>query len=424
MLSGSEREIWQDTAVTASRSSVRLFRNPGDTFHSLAQRHDITRTLIRIWVGKYEAGGLDEDVASAALITEARIAALERLVGKQALELKFLKGALKALRGREAALRPSSPAPWCLSVAKGCRLMGMARSSFYDRPERPADDTAIVEAMVSICDEFEFYGYRRVGAALRQQGVVVNHKKIRRLMVEYDLQPRMRRRFVATTDSNHDSPIFPNLAKDVVPMGSNQLWMADITYVALPARFVYVAVVLDAWSCMIVGYAIGRSIDARLTMAALSAAVERRMPPPGCVHRSDRGLPVCRRGLPAASRQPWSGGLDGPQGNPYDNAKAESFMKTLKVEAIYPMVLETLEEVAAHLPHFIDEVYNKAGSIRRWDISAQSSSRINTSGTLANQRPDLCPPAGAHSIRRFAHASIADHPLCFMSLAAAIIWSR
>ena len=167
--------------------------------------------------------------------------------------------------------------------------MGIARSTYYDRLEKAADDTAIVEAMFAISDEFEFYGYRRVGAALRQQGLVVNHKKIRRLMREHDLQPRIRRRFVATTDSDHDGPIFPNLARDIVPTGPNQLWVSDITYVALPARFIYVAVILDAWSRMIVGYAIGRSIDARLTVAALKAAIERRNPPRGCVHHSDRG---------------------------------------------------------------------------------------------------------------------------------------
>jgi putative transposase len=116
-----------------------------------------------------------------------------------------------------------------MSVAEGCRLMGITRSTYYGQPERAADDTAIVEAMFAICDAFEAYG-RRVGAALRQQGLVVNHKKIRRLMREYALQPRIRRRFVATTDSNHDGPIFPNLAKDLVPSGPNQLWFCDITY--------------------------------------------------------------------------------------------------------------------------------------------------------------------------------------------------
>jgi putative transposase len=167
--------------------------------------------------------------------------------------------------------------------------MGIARSTYYDRPECAADDTAIVEAMSAICDEFEFYGYRRVGAALRQQGFAVNHKKIRRLMREHDLQPRIRRRFVTTTDSNHEGPIFPNLAQDVVPTGPNQLWVSDITYVALPSRFLYVAVILDTWSRMIVGYAIGRSIDARLTVAALKTAIGRRNPLSGCIHHSDRG---------------------------------------------------------------------------------------------------------------------------------------
>jgi putative transposase len=107
--------------------------------------------------------------------------------------------------------------------------MGIARSTYYDKPTRTLDDTALVEAMAAICDEFEAYGWRRVRAALRHQGIVVNHKKIRRLMREHDLQPRTRRRFVATTDSDHDGPIFPNRAKDMVVDGPNQLWVADIT---------------------------------------------------------------------------------------------------------------------------------------------------------------------------------------------------
>jgi putative transposase len=112
----------------------------------------------------------------------------------------------------------------------------------------------------------------------------VNHKKIRRLMSEHDLLPRMRRRFVAMTDSDHDSPIFPNRAADLVVDGPNQLWVADITYVAITAGFVYVALILDAWSRRAVGYALSQSIDARLTVAALKAAMAERQPPPGCNH--------------------------------------------------------------------------------------------------------------------------------------------
>ena len=237
--------------------------------------------------------------------------------------------------------------------------MSIARSTYYDHPMKAADNTAIVEAMFAICDAFEFYGYRRVGAALRQQGFVVNHKKIRRLMRGHDLQPRVRRRFVATTDSNHDGLIFPNRAKGVVPIGPNQLWVSDITYVTLPTRFIYVAVILDAWSRMIAGYAIGRSIDARLTLAALKAAIERRQPPPGCIHHSDRGSQYAAQIYRDALQANDLIGSMGRRGNPYDNAKAESFMKTLKVEAVYPLAFESFEDVAEQLPQFIEEVYNK-----------------------------------------------------------------
>ena len=130
----------------------------------------------------------------------------------------------------------------------------------------------------AICDEFECYGYRRVGAALRHQGVVVNSKKLRRLMRENDLQPKRRRRYVVTTDSNHGGPIFPDLAKDLVPDRPNQLWVADLTYVAIPDGFVYLAAILDAWSRKVVGYAISRSMDARIAVAALKAAIRGRAP--------------------------------------------------------------------------------------------------------------------------------------------------
>jgi putative transposase len=126
--------------------------------------------------------------------------------------------------------------------------MRIARSTYYATPPAPKDDTAIVEAIAGVCDEFESYGWRRVQAALRQQGLIVNHKKIKRLMRKHGLQPKIRRRHVATTDSDHDQPIFPNLAKDMIIDGPDRLWVADITYVAIAVGFVYVAVILDAWS--------------------------------------------------------------------------------------------------------------------------------------------------------------------------------
>lgn len=235
--------------------------------------------------------------------------------------------------------------------------MGLARSTFYDAATRSVDDTALVEAMAAICTSFEAYGWRRVQAALRQQGLVVNHKKVRRLMREHDLQPRIRRRFVATTEGDHDRPIFPNLARDTVPNGPDQLWVADLTYVAVSGGFVYVAIILDAWSRRVVGYALGRSIDVRLTLAALRTALTSRRPMAGLIHHSDRGSQYAAEAYRAELVRHGLIGSMGRRGNPYDNAKAESFMKTLKVEGVYPMAYESFAEVAADLPRYID-TYN------------------------------------------------------------------
>ncbi|KAA8610031.1 transposase [Salipiger aestuarii] len=236
-------------------------------------------------------------------------------------------------------------------------MMGVARSSFYADPGPKPGDAAIIEEIRAITDEFEGYGYRRVDAELRHRGMVVNSKKVRRLMRENGLNPRRRRRTTRTTDSDHGGPIFPFIAKEFEVHGPDQLWVADLTYITIAGGFVYAALILDAWSRRVVGFAIGRSIDARLAAKALRNAIAERRPLPGCVFHTDRGSQYAselHRGILA--EHGFSGSMS-RRGNPYDNAKAESFMKTLKVEDAYLMEYETFDEVTTGLPRFI-EAYN------------------------------------------------------------------
>ena len=235
--------------------------------------------------------------------------------------------------------------------------MDLPRSSFYAAPNPVAEDP-IIGVIRSITETCRNYGYRRVTAELRHRGHVVNSKKVRRIMRENGLNPKRKRRYVATTDSSHDSPIYPNVANGFEVHGPDQLWVGDITYVATSTGFVYLAVILDAWSRKVVGYGLGRNIDTRLTAAALNAAIASRHPLPGCVFHTDRGAqyaaPRHRRIL---ERHGFFGSMS-RRANPYGNAQAESFMKTLKVEAVYVTEYETFYDVAADLPNFIDNVYN------------------------------------------------------------------
>ena len=291
--------------------------------------------------------------------------------------------------------------------------MGIARSTYYDKPAISIDDTALVETMAAISESFEAYGYRRMQAALRHRGLVVNHKKLRRLMREHGLQPRRRRRYIATTDGDHDLPIFPNLARDMVPDVLNQLWVADITYVAINIGFVYVAVILDAWSRRVVGYAIGRSIDVRLTLAALHSAIDARRPPLGCVHHGDRGSQYAAGRYRQALAQHGLVGSMGRRGNPYDNAKAESFMTRRAAKRIRsrsrPSIRWPMRRSRMSQPTFRASSISSttlADYTLRSAISVRSSSRINTPGSRSKPQPDPVYPQGRTPIPRLTGSNL------------------
>jgi putative transposase len=241
--------------------------------------------------------------------------------------------------------------------------MSLAPSSYYHRAkprsaEAVAEEARLVVRMREICAEFPRYGYRRVTAQLKAEGERVNHKRVSRIMREQDLRVRPKRRFVVATDSDHDGPIFPDPAKDLAPTGPDQLWVADPTCIRVLTGFVYLAVVLDAWSRRVVGWALGRRIDADLALAALEAAIAGREPPPGCVRHGDRGSRYASE--PYRNKLAAHGlhGSMGRRGNPHDDAKAESFMTTLKHEEVHPGGYETFQDVVARLPPFLEEVYN------------------------------------------------------------------
>ncbi len=235
--------------------------------------------------------------------------------------------------------------------------MNLARSTYYDAGDIAPDD-AVLGEIREIVGAFRGYGYRRVSAELRHRGRLVNSKKVRRIMRENDLNRKRKRRHVVTTDSDHDKPIYPNLAPGFEVHGPNQLWVGDITYVAIRSGFCYLAVVMDIWSRKVVGYALGRAIDQRLTTAALRSAIAARRPFPGCVFHSDRGVQYAAGSHRRLLKAHGFVGSMSRRGNPYDNPHAESFMKTLKVEAVYTTEYDSFEDVVADLPGFIENIYN------------------------------------------------------------------
>jgi len=239
--------------------------------------------------------------------------------------------------------------------------MGISRSIYYYRPKRnllkKKRDADIADLIEKIAYQYPYYGYRRITAALRRKKMVVNHKKVLKIMKKMGIQCRKKKRFVATTNSKHNLKVYPNLAKDLVVDRTNKLWCADITYIRILTAFVYLAAIIDAFSRKIVGYALGRTLAAKLPLEALKMAIGGRNTD-NLIHHSDKGIQYCSHDYIDLLNANGILVSMSAKGSPYDNAFIESFFKTLKAEEVYLWEYETYADVIDRVPYFIEDVYN------------------------------------------------------------------
>jgi putative transposase len=250
-----------------------------------------------------------------------------------------------------------------LTIERMVELGRVSRSGFYrfekDEPPQPDGDMELRDAIHRIALEWPSYGRPRITAELRRQGWTVNHKRVRRLLREDNLLCIRKRKFVVTTDSNHGRRVYPNLAGKMTLTGVDQLWVADITYVRLQEEFVFLAVILDAYSRRVIGWALDRTLEDDLTLAALRMAMASRSIRPGLVHHSDRGSQYASKDYTDLLKDR---GIDismSRKGNPWDNAACESFMKTLKYEEVFRNEYRDLVEAKRSIERFLEKLYNE-----------------------------------------------------------------
>lgn len=209
-----------------------------------------------------------------------------------------------------------------------------------------------------IC-EMPGYGYRRVTKQLQRDGYSINHKKVLKIMRENELLCKRKRSYRRTTNSKHPYPRYPNLIKEIVPNTPNQIWVADITYIRIATRFIYLAVIIDIFSRKVVGWSLSQSLDAKLTISALDRAIANRIPLTGLIHHSDQGFQYAWPDYVHKLKEHKIEISMAAKGNPYENAFAESFIKTLKYEEVNLSDYQTVDDVISRLPFFLKEVYNK-----------------------------------------------------------------
>jgi len=255
-----------------------------------------------------------------------------------------------------------------LPISRSCQALEVSRSGYYEwlKPfEEISSENGeyldLVGQIQEIASEFTCYGYRRITAELRNRGHAVNHKRVLKIMRQEKLLCHKKRFKPVTTDSTHGLPTYPNLLKNKEITGLNQVWASDITYVQLPHEHIYLAVVLDLYSRKCIGWDLSRSLKSDLAMNALAKALESRTTESldDLIHHSDQGVQYASKDYVECLKAHSIQISMSRKGNPYDNAFAESFMKTLKVEEVYINEYETFEDALRNIWHFIENVYNK-----------------------------------------------------------------
>lgn len=248
-----------------------------------------------------------------------------------------------------------------MTIREMCESSTVSRASYYRswRKQEPKEEqTALRDAIQRLALRDRHCGYRRIGRWLKRDGWLVNHKRVLRLMREDNLLSIRRRRFIVTTDSAHPWRVYPNLARRMVLSAINQLWVADITYVRLQQEFIYLAVILDVYSRRVVGWGISRQLDSSVAQQALGSALKQRQPAPGLIHHSDRGVQyACGDYVKQLEAAGITISMSRP-GNPWDNAWAESFMKTLKVEEVDGRRYRNFDHARLLIGSFIEGLYN------------------------------------------------------------------
>ncbi len=240
--------------------------------------------------------------------------------------------------------------------------MGIKRSAYYYQKKEDSanaqQEILLQEKIQRIAYQYPYYGYRRITAQLQRENFKVNHKRVLRIMRQLGIQARVKRRYTTTTNSRHSHRIYPNLIKDKIVTGINQVWCSDITYIRIFTGFVYLAVIIDIYSRKIVGYAIAKTLSPELTIAALHMAIANRNTDE-LIHHSDQGVQYASSDYVSLLEEHDIRISMSAKGNPYDNAYVESFFKTLKQEEVYLWQYETYHEVIERVPYFILDVYNR-----------------------------------------------------------------